>query len=268
MNTKSPSTRALAPQAGTPIKRYPRWIKLAFAFVAVALLLSQCVSFGFPTEGVVVDSETNQPLPNVWVNQWWFGREFCIPIPAPHSFCNHSTEIAVSTTQTDDLGRFRFARPSSFRGGRWGWTSIHPVFGALALGYERDRKQLHKSSTYDMQRWQDRDITIVMRQLTGGRVESLGSFEQQVRDEGLSRATPEYAALEASVFEQMRVMGVTAREWAEGIAYGQGDASRDPTPQMLVERRAQAALKAPSVIKENYAPYARYVDYLKKREKP
>lgn len=245
---------------------------LWIAFVTVALLLSQCASIGFPTEGVVIDARTQKPMAGVWVSQGWYGTGFCIPIPAPHSSCGQSLQIASAITQTDEQGRFRFARPSAFRDGRWGWFSVHPSFAAITLGYETDPRDRYRWATDDMHRWQDRDITIVMTKLTGSRVEVLAKLAEELHHSQYTRVMPGYPQVEQSLFEQMRLMGVTVAEWAVGIefgfAYRRGELSKTSSVTQIEQLRGVIASRAASRTKENYAPYDRYVEYLKRPEKP
>jgi hypothetical protein len=246
---------------------------LWIALVAVALLLSQCASIGFPTEGVVMDAGTQKPMAGVWVSQGWYGTAFCIPIPAPHSSCGQSLQIASAITQTDEQGRFRFDRPSAFRDGRWGWFSVHPSFAAITLGYEADPGDRYRWATDDMHRWQDRDITIVMTKLAGSRVEVLAKLAERLTDDLQYRlGTPDYVRLEESQFELMRAIGVTPYEWAVGIefgfAYRRGELTKTSSVTQIEQLSGVVSSRAASRIQENYAPYGRYVEYLKRREKP
>jgi hypothetical protein len=246
--------------------------KLSIAAVVTVLLLSQCVSIGFPTEGVVIDAETKKPMKGVWVSQGWYGTAFCIPIPAPHSSCGSSGRIASAITQSDEQGRFRFARPDGFSGGRWGWFNVHPSFGAITLGYEVDRGHQFYRGTGAMYRWQDRDITIVMTKLTGSRFDVLAKLAEELDHSQYDRTMPGYPQVEQSLFEQMRVIGVTSVEWAEGIkfgfAYRRGELTKSSSTAEIGKVRADIASRAEGLPQWTYEPYTRYVDYLKTQEKP
>lgn len=237
--------------------------------VVTVLLLSQCVSIGFPTEGVVIDAETKKPMQGVWVSQVWNGTAFCIPIPSPHPTCRGPGRIASAVTQTDEHGRFRFARPHLFPNGHWGSFSVHPSFSTIMLSYANDTKSLPDP----MYRWQHRDITIVMNKRTGPRVEMLANLAEHLHFEWSFRMDAVgYAQVELGLFEQMRVMGVTPEEWAEGIkfgfAYRRGELTKTSSAAETEKVRTDIASRAEGLTKWAYEPYTRYVDYLKTQEKP
>jgi hypothetical protein len=141
------------------------------------------------------------------------------------------------------------------------------------LGYEVDPDdQLHRG-IHPIYRWQDRDITIVMNKLTGSREQVLSRLAEQLADDLQYRlGMPVYTRLEESQFEQMRVIGVTPDEWAVGIefgfAYRRGELSKTSSVTQIEQLRSAIASRTASRIKENYPPYGRYVDFLKRREKP